>query len=455
MAKISMKPGRDASRDATDPGKLRLEFRQTDRLVPSPRNARTHGDAQVAEIAGSIRAFGFANPVLIGSEGDVIAGHGRLAAARMLGLSEVPVIVLPGLSEAERRQLMLADNRIALNAGWDLEMLQLELRDLSALGADLAMLGFSKQELAKALRGGGEGLTDENDIPELAKDPVTRPGDIWCLGDHRVSCGDSTDAATVAGLLGADRPALMVTDPPFGVNYDPGWRHSAGVNKSVRLGKVVNDGRADWAEAWALFPGNIAYVWHGALHASTVAESLQQQGFAIRAQIIWAKERLVIGRGDYHWQHEPCWYAVRTKGNWTGDRKQTTLWTIPSGGQDTDTVHGTQKPVECMRRPMLNNSKHGDIVYEPFLGSGTTLVAAESIGRICRATEIDPLYVDVAVRRWQAFTGKAAILASDNRRFAAIEAERLADASSLNAQPEPVQPQSPTRTRARATKRSR
>jgi DNA modification methylase len=174
-----------------------------------------------------------------------------------------------------------------------------------------------------------------------------------------------------------------------------------------------------------LFPGNIAYVWHGALHATTVAESLQKQGFGIRAQIVWAKERLVVGRGDYHWQHEPCWYAVRFKGHWTGDRKQTTLWTIPSGGQDTETVHGTQKPVECMRRPMLNNSSLGQTVYEPFLGSGTTLIAAEATGRVCLGIEIDPLYVDVAVRRWQAFTGQQATLQATGRTFDAVAAERV------------------------------
>jgi DNA modification methylase len=215
----------------------------------------------------------------------------------------------------------------------------------------------------------------------------------------------------------------MVTDPPYGVNYDPAWRHRVGVNKSTRVGKVRNDGRADWEDAWKLFPGNIAYVWHGALHATTVAGSLEREGFSIRAQIIWAKERLVIGRGDYHWQHEPCWYAVRSKGHWTGDRKQTTLWAIPSGGQDTETTHGTQKPVECMRRPMLNNSKSGDAVYEPFLGSGTALIAAESIGRVCLALELDPLYVDVAVRRWQAFAGKQAVRVADGRTFDAVAAE--------------------------------
>jgi DNA modification methylase len=215
----------------------------------------------------------------------------------------------------------------------------------------------------------------------------------------------------------------MVTDPPYGVAYDPTWRHRAGVNKSARTGKVRNDQKADWREAWALFPGAIGYVWHGALHATTVAESLTKQGFTIRAQIIWAKERLVIGRGDYHWQHEPCWYAVRSKGNWTGDRKQTTLWTISSKGQDTDTVHGTQKPVECMRRPILNNSCAGELVYDPFLGSGTTLIAAQTSGRTCVALEIDPAYVDVAVRRWQSFTGKQALRGGDGRAFDALQPE--------------------------------
>jgi DNA modification methylase len=217
----------------------------------------------------------------------------------------------------------------------------------------------------------------------------------------------------------------MVTDPPYGVSYDPAWRHRVGVNRSSRLGKVANDERADWEAAWKLFPGNIAYVWHGALHATTVADSLQKQGFVIRAQIIWAKERLVIGRGDYHWQHEPCWYAVREKGHWTGDRKQTTLWTIASGGQDTETVHGTQKPVECMRRPMLNNSEAGAAVYDPFLGSGTSLIAAETVGRSCFAAEIDPLYVDVAIRRWQAFTGQTATLAANGGTFETAAAQRL------------------------------
>ncbi len=406
---------------------LQIEQWPIDRLVPSPRNARTHSEAQIAEIAGSIRAFGFTNPILVNDAGDVIAGHGRMAAARKLGLERVPVILLKHLSEIQCRQLMLADNRIALNSGWDLEALKIELTDLSLLGADLKCLGFSKQELAAALRPSVQGNTDEDEVPEVATTAVSRLGDVWCLGDHRLICGDSTDRNVVSTLLGETKPELMVTDPPYGVNYDPEWRHRAGVNNSKRVGKVSNDGIADWSEAWALFPGRIAYVWHGALHAGTVAESLSKNGFSIRAQIIWAKERLVIGRGDYHWQHEPCWYAVREKGNWTGDRKQTTLWNISSREQDTETAHGTQKPVECMRRPMLNNSSPGDPIYEPFLGSGTTLIAAESCGRICFAVELDPLYVDVAVRRWEAFSGKQAILQQSENTFSEVAHARVGE----------------------------
>jgi DNA modification methylase len=413
--------------------RLKIDYWPLERLIPFARNARTHSPSQVAEIAGSIRAFGFSNPILVGPQGDVIAGHGRLAAARQLGLLEVPVVVLAELSELQRRQLVLADNRIALNAGWDMEMLKLELTELSLLGADLSALGFNERELATALNGAGAGLTDEDAIPDVAERAVSGRGDIWCLGSHRIACGDSTDAKLVGALLSGASPQLMVTDPPYGVEYDPEWRHRRGVNKSERRGKIQNDEQADWSAAWALFPGEIAYVWHGALRATIVAESLFKSGFSIRAQIIWAKERLVMSQGDYHWQHEPCWYAVRKKGNWTGDRKQTTLWNIPTGGQDAETKHSTQKPVECMRRPMLNNSDPGQAVYEPFLGSGTTLMAAQSTGRVCYGVEIDPLFVDVAIRRWQAFTGEKARRLNDDQSF--DEAERLMQRSDKDALP--------------------
>jgi hypothetical protein len=226
---------------------LRLEYWPLDRLIPSARNARTHSPAQVAEIAGSIRAFGFSSPILVGADGDIIAGHGRLAAARQLGLTQVPVVVLTGLTDLQRRQLLLADNRIALNAGWDLQMLQLELKDLTTLGADLAALGFTTQELAQALAPQrSTGLTDEDEIPELSENTVTRIGDTWCAGAHRIACGDCTDAKAVPALLAGIAANLMVTDPPYGVDYDPAWRHRLGINKSARRAKVRNDTQADW-----------------------------------------------------------------------------------------------------------------------------------------------------------------------------------------------------------------
>jgi DNA modification methylase len=249
-------------------------------------------------------------------------------------------------------------------------------------------------------------------------------GDLWKLGRHALICGDCTVPETVAKALDGIVPHLMVTDPPYGVDYDPGWRNRAGLGATRRTGKVDNDHRADWREAWALFAGEVAYVWHGALHAAEVAASLEACDFKIRAQIIWAKDRLVLGRGDYHWQHEPCWYAVRGGSRWQGDRKQTTAWQIATRGQDTETIHGTQKPVECMLRPLINNSCPGDAVYEPFAGSGTTLIAAEMTGRACHAIELNPIYVDVALRRWQAFTGQEAILAASGQTFTAVAQQR-------------------------------
>ncbi len=397
-------------------------------LVPYARNARTHSEAQVAQIAASIREFGFTNPVLVDGERGVIAGHGRLLAARKLGLAEVPTIELAHLSEAQKRAYVLADNRLALSAGWDEDLLRIELGDLRAEGFDLALTGFGEDEIGAFLLEPSAGLTDPDAVPEIPAEPVSRAGDAWVLGRHRLVCGDSTDADVVAKALSGVRPHLMVTDPPYGVGYDPAWRNAAlAGGKTARTGKVLNDHRADWREAWALFPGDVAYVWHGALHAATVAGSLEACGFGIRAQIVWAKERLVLGRGHYHWQHEPCWYAVRGQGHWAGDRKQTTLWQIASRAQDAETVHGTQKPVECMARPIRNNSAPGQAVYEPFSGSGTTLIAAEMAGRACHAVELSPAYVDVAVLRWQAFTGGQAVLDGDGGGFAAVAARRQSE----------------------------
>jgi DNA modification methylase len=407
---------------------LVVEYRPLDLLIPYASNARTHSDAQVAEIAGSIRAFGFTNPALIAEDGTLIAGHGRVLAARKLGMTEVPTIVLHGLTETQRRALVLADNRIALNAGWDQQLLALELHDLQEAGFDLGLTGFDAGELRSLMDDGpATGLTDENAVPEAPVEPITRPGDIWKLGDHRLICGDATKVDDVARLLDGARPHLMVTDPPYGVAYDPAWRNEAGVSATRRTGKVANDDRVDWRDAWALFPGDVAYVWHAAIHATTVAESLIACSFGIRAQIVWSKSRFALGRGDYHWQHEPCWYAVRkgTRSHWQGARDQSTVWSIaPAGNEDAATTHGTQKPVEALRRPIVNNSERGDLIYDPFAGSGTTLIAAETVGRVCLATELEPAYCDVTIERWQRFTGNKAVLAESGGSFEDVRGER-------------------------------
>lgn len=413
----------------------KIEMWQVSDLTPYVKNARTHPQEQVDQIAASMQRFGFTIPMLVAEDGTIIAGHGRLMAAAQLGMAEVPVMVARGWSDEDRRLYTLADNRLAETSEWDPETLQVEWDELRALGLgdDLSMIGFSEDDLKDVLPAAlvevTGGLTDPDDVPEVDEEaPISRLGDVWVLGDHRITCGSSTDAETVARVLAGAKPHLMVTDPPYGVEYDPSWRNQAGAASTKRTGKVLNDDRADWREAWALFPGDVAYVWHGALHATTVADSLIATGFNIRSQIIWAKDRLILSRGDYHWQHEPCWYAVRKKGkgHWAGDRKQTTLWHIANKDQDAETVHGTQKPVECMRRPIENNSQPGDAVYEPFSGSGTTIIAAEMTGRRCFAVELNPAYVDVAVRRWQEFTGKDAVLEANGQTFEALTAERIA-----------------------------
>jgi DNA modification methylase len=408
----------------------KVERRPVAALIPYARNARTHSDAQVAQIAASIKEWGWTTPVLIDPEGSIIAGHGRIMAARKLGLAEVPVMVAEGWTDAQKKAYVLADNQLALNAGWDSDLLALELKDLDANGFKLDLIGFDDNFLANLLTDKTEGLTDPDDVPEAPADPVSVLGDVWVMGKHRIICGSSTEADTVSKLLGDVKPHLMVTDPPYGVEYDPQWRNeaarAAGGKVGARAtGKVLNDDKADWREAWALFPGDVAYVWHAGLFAGVVADSLVETGFKLRSQIIWAKSNFAIGRGDYHWHHEPCWYAVREKatGHWAGDRKQTTLWQIPKPAK-SETGHGTQKPVECMKRPIENNSSPGQAIYEPFSGSGTTIIAGEMTGRHVYAIELNPVYVDVAVQRWQEFTGQAATLEGDGRTFAEIKGQR-------------------------------
>lgn len=382
--------------------------------MPFAQNARTHSDAQIAQIAASMREWGWTMPILIDEVGVIIAGHARVLAAQQLGFDEVPTMTAKGWTESQKRAYCLADNRISLNSGWDDELLALELRALNDQGFDLELTGFDVPELNRFLQSDAEQERAE-ETPELPANPISVLGDVWILGKHRLLCGDSTVATDVDKVLAGVKPHLMVTDPPYGVEYDPDWRNHAyrslgGRPDGRAIGTVSNDDKADWTKAWNLFPGDVAYIWHAGRHASEVQRSIEAAGFAIRCQVVWAKNNIAIGRGDYHWQHEPCWYAVREKkkGHWQGDRSQSTLWKIDKP-QKSETGHSTQKPIECMKRPIENNSSPGQAVYEPFSGSGTTIMAAELTGRTCHAIELNPAYVDVAVERWQIFTGQKAI----------------------------------------------
>lgn len=408
---------------------LAIKYVPIETLIPYARNSRTHSDAQVAQLAASIKEFGWTNPVIVDGANGIIAGHGRVLAARKLGIAQVPVVERDDMTEAQKRAYVIADNKLALNAGWDFDLLKVELGELQSKGFDLELIGFSDKELNGIMGELRTGNTDPDAAPEAPLEAVSRPGDLWILGKHRLLCGSSTVATDVERLLNGAKPLLMVTDPPYGVNYDPTWRDRVRRNDGSKVGvgargKVENDHQDDWREAWALFPGDVAYVWHGSLHTANVAASLEASGFVLRSNIIWDKTRLVIGRGDYHWQHEPCWYAVRKggKGHWFGDRKQTTIWPIPH--LKSETGHGTQKPVECMRKPIENNSSPGQIVYEPFSGSGTTIIAGEQTGRCVYAMELNPAYIDVAVHRWQNFTGEKAVLDKVGLSFTEVAEDR-------------------------------
>lgn len=395
-----------------------------DRFKPYPRNARTHPPAQITMLAAMLKRHGPDQPIVVDEGGVILKGHGRLLAAIEAGLKSFPVVIRTGLSDSDKRAMRMEDNQVALLSGWDATLVQGEISSLKLAGYDMLLLGFPEAQL----RGWGIAVgTDSAQDPELAperpKKPTTRKCDVWLIGDHRLVCGDCTNPKDVETSLVGAKPNLMVTDPPYGVNYDADWRNRADRANGKPYGArairpVLNDHQSDWTEAWKLFPGNVAYCWHADRHASSTQRSLESVGFVMRSQIIWAKTRLIIGRGDYHVQHEPCWYVVRkgARGNWQGGRSQTTRWDISH--QKSETGHSTQKPIECMKRPIENNSRKGDFVYDPFLGSGTTLIAAEMTGRKCLGLEIDPGYCDVVCQRWQTFTGRKATLEASGKTFA-------------------------------------
>lgn len=407
------------------------------RPLPYARNARKIPQTAIDKVAASLKEFGWRQPIVVDEEGVIVVGHTRLLAAKRLEMTEVPIHVATGLSPAQVKAYRLMDNRSHDEAKWDADLIGPEIEDLKGLDFDLSLTGFDLKEITGFLTNPVVGLTDPDATPTLGVDAVTMAGDTWALGKHRLHCGDSTVADDVAALLAGAKPHLMVTDPPYGFDYDPEWRLRDGLNKRHQKraeGKPANDTKSDWRGAWVLFPGSIAYVWHGALHGAIVAASLESCGFQLRSQIIWAKSSLVIGRGHYHWQHEPCWYGVKkgSTATWNGDRKQSTVWSIENmhrtqgNVDDGKTAHSNQKPVECMARPMKNNSAIGDQVYDPFLGSGTTLIAAETISRVCLGMEIDPLYCDMVIKRWQQFTGGQARLEANGLGFSEVEAQRKA-----------------------------
>ena len=398
------------------------------RFVPYCRRYRKN-DHAVQRMVDSITEFGFKIPILARSNGEVVDGHLRLKAAAKLGMAQVPVIFCDEWSEAQVKAFRLLANRSVTWADWDLEVVSLEIKELKDLKFNLDLTGFDRLEIDQFLL--ADSMDDpESETPDVPQEAVTRRGDLWLCGPHRVLCGDATAADDVSRLLGTAAPLLMVTDPPYGVEYDPEWR--AGLGQQRQSGTVANEDRVDWTDAYRLFPGDVAYVWHAGLHAGEVASGLEKVGFRVRSQIIWAKQNFALSRGDYHWQHEPCWYAVRDgkSSNWSGDRTQSTVWQVPNlnpiGGRKDEeaTGHGTQKPVELMRRPISNHTDRGGIVYDPFLGSGTTLMAAESTGRVCYGLDIDARYADVIVERWQKLTGQHAKLEGDGRSFDEIAAER-------------------------------
>lgn len=375
-------------------------------LVGNPRNWRTHPDHQRDALAGLLTEVGWVAEVLVNQRtGFVVDGHLRVASALRHGETSVPVRYVD-LDDAEERLVLATFDPVSALAGSDADTLAALLEGLQPADAAVAAL---LKDLAPPLN---KHLNpDDADLTPPAE-PITKPGDLWLLGEHRLLCGDSTVAADVERLMDGDAPALMVTDPPYGVDYDAEWRNDRAAKGQLayaarRTQPVDNDDRADWTQAWALSPSSVVYCWSGGLTAIASGLSLEQAGYGIRAQIMWAKSNFPISRGHYHWRHEACWYAVRgdATAGWIGDHSQTTLWEIDLD-RNVEGGHSTQKPVECMRRPIRNHS--GD-VYDPFVGSGTTIVAAEREGRGCYALDIDPGYCDVSVRRWERVSGRQAV----------------------------------------------
>lgn len=411
---------------------LQLQYLSIERLIPYARNSRTHSDAQVAQIAASIREFGFTNPVLVDEQGGIIAGHGRVLAARKLGLVEVPTIELAGLTEAQRRAYIIADNKLALNAGWDDEMLRVEFDALKELDFDLSLTGFDIDEIDALMpEEVSPGLTDEDAVPEVPAEPVTVLGDVWVLGKHRLMCGDSTSIESLEKLCNDQLVDMWLTDPPYNVAYEGKTKDALKIqNDSMSDGDFRQFLRDCYVAADAVMkPGSVFYIWHADSEGYNFRGAAMDAGWKVRQCLIWKKQTMVMGRQDYHWKHEPCLYGWKEGAGhlWAADRKQTTILEFDRPFRNAE--HPTMKPVELFEYQMLNNTKGGDIVLDSFGGSGTTAIAAEKNGRVARLMELDPKYCDVIVKRWQEFTGKTATLASTGQTFNEVAGGRLEKAA--------------------------
>ncbi len=401
-----------------------IERWPTEKLVPYARNARTHSEEQVAQIAASIVEFGFTNPILAGSDGVIVAGHGRLAAAQKLGLDTVPVVVLDHLTPTQRRALIIADNRIAENAGWDDTMLRIELQSLQEDGFNLDITGFDADALAEIMAGEEttvDGQTDDDAVPEVPVTPISRPGDVWELGKHRLVCGDATDPKSYELLMAEAQADMVFSDPPYNVDYANSAKDKMRGKDRPILNDNLGDGFYDFLLA-AMTPmlsrcGGAVYVAMSSSELDTLQSAFRAAGGKWSTFIIWAKNTFTLGRADYQRQYEPILYGWPEGQNrhWCGDRDQGDVWNIKKP-QKND-LHPTMKPVELVERAIRNSSRPGDIVLDPFGGSGTTLIAAEKSGRIGWLIELDPKYVDVIVRRWQDWSGQEAYREADAVKF--------------------------------------
>lgn len=390
--------------------KLKIEYRKVSELLPYARNARTHSNAQVSQLAASIKEFGFNNPVAIDADGMILCGHGRVMAAQKLHLTEVPTVCLSHLSDTQVKAYILADNKLALNAGWDNDMLKVELEELKDSDFDLNLTGFSDEELKDILVEDPTEAHEDNfdgEPPEVAKSQL---GDIWTLGEHRLMCGDSTSENDVKCLMQGELADLLITDPPYNVAYQGGTKDKLTIlndkQDSNSFRQFLRD--AFSAADSVMKPGGVFYIWHADLEGYNFRGAVHDVGWTVRECLIWVKNSLVLGRQDYQWRHEPCLYGWKDGTHlWASDRKQTTV--IEMDRPVRNGVHPTMKPVGLFDYQIKNNTRESDVVLDLFGGSGTTLIACEQNGRKSRLMELDPKYVDVIVNRWQELTGKEAV----------------------------------------------